>query len=257
MRNLITRRPWLVALSAMTVALVAVAFMAATSFSGQAQAAPNQNDGGMFIGESFVMSSTDSGWTTISGLEGWYKTAQDKELVIDVSLECGLYTDTAVASKAGDKETAFAEAGVQVQVLVDGVAANPGIVTFCRRSQMLSATFQGLLTDENDNVCLTAVLDAEGNATGEIIIDETCLRPEEVQLILDTTNANAFNFVAMNMDAGGVGHTIVVQAKISTDLGEAPPKGNGKTTDGGTSGATAVIGKGSAIVYETRFAKTR
>ncbi|MCH7620727.1 MAG: hypothetical protein IH870_02400, partial [Chloroflexi bacterium] len=250
MRNLITKRPWLVATSAMAVALMAVTFLAAISFAGQVQAQPNQDTGGMFVPDLFVMDSVENqGWTTITGLEGWYKTANDKELVIDVSLECGLYTDTAVASKAGDKETAYAEAGVQVRVLIDGeYAAEPGIVTFCRRSQMLSATFQGLLTDVDGNVCLTT--DPE---TLDITIDEDCLRPEEVQLILDTTNANAFNFVAFDLAAGGEGHTIEVQSKISTDfVGEDPPKGNGKTSDGGTASANAVIGKGSAIVYETR-----
>ncbi len=138
----------------------------------------------------------------------------------------------------------------QVQVLIDGsVVAEPGPVTFCRRSQMLSATFQGLLTDEEGNVCLTAELDEKGHPTGAIIIDEECLRPEEVQLILDTTNANAFNFVAFDLDAGGEGHTIEVQAMITSSTADG-------TTSGGAAEANATIGKGSAVVYETRFAKT-
>ena len=249
MRNLITKRPWLVATSAMAVALMAVTFLAAISFAGQVQAQPNQDTGGMFVGEMFMLDSVENqGWTTITGLEGWYKTANDKELVIDVSLECGLYTDTLVASKGGKKETAVAESSVQVRVLIDGeYAAEPGIVTFCRRSQTLMATFQGLLEGEDENgdpiVCLSADPD-----TGDITIDEDCLRPEEVQLILDTTNANAFNFVAFDLAAGGEGHTIEVQSKISSNTDG--------TSDGGTASANAVIGKGSAIVYETRFAKT-
>ena len=55
MRNLITKRPWLVALSAMTVALMAVAFMVATSFNGQAQAAESKVGGMTLSDDAFVI----------------------------------------------------------------------------------------------------------------------------------------------------------------------------------------------------------
>jgi hypothetical protein len=56
-------------------------------------------------------------WTTI--LSNNLKTANQKDLFVDVSLECGLYTSTKVAS-SGKTDTSVADAGVQVQVLVDG-----------------------------------------------------------------------------------------------------------------------------------------
>ena len=253
MRNLITKRPWLVATSAMAVALMAVTFLAATSFAGQVQAGTTDaNNAGMMAGDTTVFTNaTDTdGWVNIAGLSGVMHKASQKDMVLDVSLECSLYTDTEVKSKGGNKDTSTAIAGVQVQVVVtdeDGVSRvmEPGPVTFCRRSQTLSAVFQGLLTDDDGNVCLTAELDEFGNATGAIIIDEDCLRPEELQLILETTNANAFNFVQFDLAQGN--YHVQVQAQISSSA-EA---GNGSAD------AWATIGKGSAILEEVRFAKTR
>jgi len=55
----------------------------------------------------------------------------------------GSYTETRVKSYAGVAGNASAEASVQVQVLVDGVAAHPGEVIFCKRTQELTALFGG------------------------------------------------------------------------------------------------------------------
>ena len=247
MRNSITKRPWLVAVSAMAVALMAVTFLAATSLAGQVQAGVvDAGNAGMMSGDMTVFSqATDQDWTTLAGLSGVMHKASQKDMVIDVSLECSLYTDTEVKSKGGNKDTSVAEAGVYVQVVTtdeDGVerVMEPGPVTFCRRSQTLSATFQGLLEDEDGNVCLAVDPDS-----GAIIIDEDCLQPEEVQLILDTTNANAFNFVQYDLDQGN--YLVEVQAMISS-----------RTEAGaGSANAWATIGKGSAILEEVRFAKTQ
>ena len=113
-------------------------------------------------------------------------------------------------------------------------------MTFCRRSQTLSAEFQGLLTNEDGTVCLSADPD-----TGVITIDEACLEFESVRLIMNTTNANAFNFVQYDLAQGN--YQVEVQAKISSST-EA---GNGSAD------AWATIGKGSAILEEVRFAKTQ
>ena len=234
MRSLISKSPWLVAMSAMTVALVAVAFMAATSFTGQAQAAPDANDNGMMTDTLTVFSNaTDAhGWQTIDGLSGVMHKASWKDLVVDVSLECSLMTQTEVKSKGGNKDTSKAEAGVYVQVLVDSVAMQPGAVTFCRRSQELSAVFQGLFEK---------CIDAEGH----VILNDECLEYEELNLVLDTTNANAFNFVLRDLPQGN--YLIEVQAMINS----------GTTYQNGSASATGMIGKGSAIVEEVRFAKTK
>jgi len=253
MRNSIIKRPWLVAMSAMTIALMAVAFLVATSFTSQAQASPDADNDGMMTNDLtvFTNGSAEHGWTTIDGLSGVMHKASWKDLVVDVSLECSLFTDTEVKSKGGNKDTSVAEAGVYVRVLVDGVPMpefEPGVVTFCRRSQTLAATFQGLLENpdgsddgiEDGTVCLSA--DPE---TGVITIDEDCLGYESVQLILDTTNANAFNFVYRDLPQGN--YLIEVQAMISSDT----------SFQNGSADAWGAIGKGSAIVQEVRFAKTK
>ena len=74
------------------------------------------------------------------------KTPTGKGLFIDVSVECGLRTNTVVQSKKGNKTTAKAVASVMVWVTVDGYYADPGHVTFCKRTQELTATFSGLLS---------------------------------------------------------------------------------------------------------------
>ena len=114
MRNLITKRPWLVALSAMTIALMAVAFLAATTFSGQAQAAESKvggltSDEAVFVSDSLT---PNGAYATI--MEGYIQTSQWEDVVMDVSLECGLTTDTTVKSKRGNSDTARAEAGVML-----------------------------------------------------------------------------------------------------------------------------------------------
>ncbi len=165
-----------------------------------------------------LIDETDAiGWTTI--LSNTIKTPNQKELFIDVSLECGLYTDTKVDSLGGYLDRAEAEASVQVQVLIDGQPALPGSVTFCKRSQILEAEFMGLLTDDEGNVCIEVTevcADLLDPATCEhvVTIDEDCLRPETLRLILETMNANSFNFIAPNLTPGT--HEVEVQAKVES-----------------------------------------
>lgn len=171
------------------------------------------------------------------------KTAQQKDLFIDVSLECGLMTDTKVVSRLLGKAEATAEAIVMVRVLVDGTmdgdpVALPGEIIFARREQTLIANFAGDIS-----ACLVDL------NTGAIIINETCLLPETLQLILDTMSANSFNFIVKDLLAGT--HTITVEAKLSIIT----------STEilGGTTGTAAIaeayLGKGSVTIEEVRMIK--
>ena len=95
------------------------------------------------------------------------RVPQQKELIFDVSLQCGLYTDTVVKSKGGTKDTSTATARVAVRVVVqrilgedaagepvlgertyagpnEGQAGGFGVV-FCSRTQTLSAKLQGII----------------------------------------------------------------------------------------------------------------
>ncbi len=164
------------------------------------------------------------------------KTPNGKGLFIDVSVECGLLTNTLVQSKKGNKTTAKAEASVMVWVTVDGEYADPGHVTFCKRTQELTATFSGLLS-----ACVDPM-------TG--IIDPNCvaiLEPEEVGLLLDTMTANSFNFY-YGVELSGV-HTVDVWAQIGTPvsvIGLDP---------GASFAAEALIGKGSVTINLVRLIK--
>lgn len=125
-------------------------------------------------------------------LYGTIKMPKHKELLIDVSLECGNFLDTQVKSKGGDKNSATAEATVRVLVLVndgvngwqpavpsgnegrdldgDGIAdqftgINDGVV-FCHRYQELEAKFQGIFTTDEQQAGFI------GNEDGEFYLDE-------------------------------------------------------------------------------------
>lgn len=204
------------------------------------------------ITEEAVSTTASEGpaWQTI--LSNQIRTAEPSDLFVDVSLECGLNTLTVVRSKAGARDTATATAAVKVRVLIDGVEAYPGPVTFCQRKQELSAVFGGIFNATVDCVDpLTGAINAQCladnclvvNDAGAIVIDETCLLPEELSLLLETVNANAFNFLLADI---GVGiHTVEVQAALSAS-GTA---GNGEVDYG------AFIGKGSVTVDEVKLIK--
>jgi hypothetical protein len=160
-------------------------------------------------------SESDVDWTNV--LTQTIKTANKKDLFIDVSLECGLYTKTKAKSKDFEVGTATATAAIDVRVLVDGEPASPSDVTFNARTQTLTVKFAGLFD--------------EGTETWT---------EEEVELILDTMSANSFNFVIADLSSGV--HTVTVQAKIDTDVD-------------GIAEAKATIGNGSVTIEEVRMIK--
>ena len=180
--------------------------------------------------------STKSNWATI--MHGVMKTSQQKDMVMTASMEVGLYTRTLVRSKLGTPDTSSASAGIEVRMVVDAGTPNeriayPGPVIFGRRTQELTATFQGLIDG-----CLTV-----DPATGGVIIDPTCVRPEELQLVLDTTNANSFVFGLDDMGAGV--HDLKMQARMTLNT----------TVQTGDAEARCVMGKGSMSVEEVRLVK--
>ena len=188
--------------------------------------------------------------------ENWYqifeqviKTPTGKDLFIDVSLECGLTTNTKVMSRALNKAVAEAEAVVKVQVLVDGepvkvngIPNDPSEIIFARRHQTLIAEFAG-----DFSTCEVE--------EGEIVITEECLDPESLQLILDTMQANSFNFIAPDLVAGE--HTVTVMAKLSymkngyevVPIEEDEPQTTGKAA------AAAYLGNGSVTIEVVRMIK--
>lgn len=180
-----------------------------------------------FFGDIAILDSTDLAWTNIMTTQ--IRTSNQKTLFISPSLECGLYTNTTVRSRNGSKDSSTASATVQMQVLVDGKVAMPGVVVYCSRTQQLTATLGGILQSCSD-------VDGDGTTTST----ECEMTDEEISLLLNTMNASTFNFGA---DVGTGVHSITVQAKISTST----------TTQTGSAEAMATIGKGSVLVTEQRL----
>lgn len=185
-----------------------------------------------------------SGWHTI--LKQQIKLANQKDLFMDASLQCGIITDTTVKSMNGSLDSSEAQGTIRVRIkittpsgaVVDaepnsgrnatGAADGDGVV-FCDRIQTLAAKFSGLNCTAN----LT---------TGAV----TCSTPEELQLILKTLNANAFNFVAPDLGSGV--HTVEVQARSSARTGATGANGS-------LAAANAFIGAGSVAVESVRMIK--
>jgi len=179
-----------------------------------------------------LKSTTNSfGWQTL--FSNTIKTANQKDLFISASFEVGLYTQTLVSSKGMVKDTSTADANVQVQVLLDGTPVEPGAVVYGRRIQTLSATLEGAIAG-----CLSV-----DPLTGSIVLDETCVKPEIIDLVLETMDAASFNFVAVDVPQGV--HTISVQARVDTAT----------STQTGSASAKGLIGKGAMTVESVRLIK--
>lgn len=174
-------------------------------------------------------------WTTV--LSTTIKTPNQKDLLINGSLQSAVGTSTTVASKGGTKSTSSASATINVRVLVDGNpstacggtncpngVAYPWQVTYNARLQTLSAQLLGL--------------GCTAGTDGTI----TCTDPETISLLIQTTSANAFNFIAPNLTAGT--HTIELQVNIGTSA----------QSDSMTAGAqaTAEVGVGTLSVEDVQ-----
>ena len=165
------------------------------------------------------------------------KTPNKKDLLIGVSLETALFTQTQVKSKGGTPDSASASATLEVSVLLDGKRFNPTDrsgafppkVVFDKRAQTLSATLGGFQS------CV------DSNGDGVIDVTTECtLTEEEIELILDTMAAHHFNFMAKNLDPGT--HTLEVKVGIGVDT----------SSGAGIASATAGVGRGSLTVEEVR-----
>ena len=222
-----------VVMSKLAVALLGLTLAFAVTTS-HAQNQPSAKVTAKTANLTLLPKTTTNDWHTV--LANNIKTANQKDLFISASFEVGLYTQTLVNSKNMQKDTSTAEATVQVRVLLDGNVVEPGRVVFGRRSQTLSATLEGAIAG-----CLSIVTNVDG--TLSIIVDEECVTPETIELILDTMNAAAFSFVATDVPQGV--HTISVQARIGTAT----------SAQTGSASALGMVGKGSVTVESVRLIK--
>ena len=167
-------------------------------------------------------------------LSNTIKTANKKNLFIDVSLECGLYTKTKARGKGGNKGTSIADAMIKVHVLVDGNEVPPGEVVFARRYQELSAELEGMIGD-------ALYLD-----DGDVLVDQDLVTTETIDLVLETMSANAFNFVTGNLGPGV--HEVSVEAMVCFP-------GDTTVYEPGETEVRAMVGKGAVTVQEVRMIK--
>src|SRR6266581_7232173 len=216
--------------------MVAMLALSLAAVSGYAQSQPSAKATAKVSNITLVDWTTASttGWQTL--LENTIKTANMKDLFISASFEVGLYTDTLVKSKNMVTDTSTADAAVRVRVLLDGNVVKPvepGEVTYGRRKQTLSATLEGAI-----GTCLVF-----NPTNGTVSVDESCVQPEIIQLILETMDAASFNFVAADVPQGV--HTISVQAAIE----------NSTTAQLGSATAKALVGKGAVTIESVRLIK--
>ncbi len=218
-----TRRKALVALAVVT-ALLAGSLHGGAFTGDTAHAGSPAGTSTAAVSNIFLIEETDSqDWLTV--LQSTIKPpGGNRALFIDVSLMCGLYTQTLVKTREQIKDTSTAEGTVTVRVLLNGQDAYPGEVIFCNRMQELSAELQGVVE--------------ESDGEQEVTDDET------IETIQRTMAAHAFNFVAHPLDPGTV-YDIQVQAKIETNT----------DSQNGLASAYASVGRGSVTVDAVRLVK--
>ncbi len=86
-----------------------------------------------------------------------------------------------------------------------------------------------------------------------IVLDESCLSPEEVGLVLHTVHANAFNWIAMDVDSGV--QKISVYADIESDAEVSHVDGTFDIDSTTSAHAKAILGKIGLWVEEGRLVK--
>lgn len=209
------------------------------------------------------------------------KVPQDKELLVGVSAEIVLVTDTSVKGKEGGAAKAIAGAEAYVTVIAvprdggDSQTAEPGLIMLSKRVQELDATLGGVLEGAVDTGTWT--LNSETGLCEEILFDncvdlgvveegvsckdgeitipcELVLSDEEIGLMLDTTAAHHFNFVLPDMDQG----VYDIKAVFTTGArAEVIIVDNCEDGDciSGSAYATAIINKTMVTVQQVRAVK--
>jgi len=223
------------AMSAMVVSPAALADNSASAYFN--------GDGGLAGAMALAggAACTDDGWCKVLATT-LNNSGNFKDLVIGVSFETMLMTETVVRSKGGSKSEAVADAEIMMKVIVDGDFENPaapGEIMFDKRTQTLWAELGGVLENCTDT-----------NGDGVVSITECELTDEEIGLILDTAQASTFNFLSYNIGSGS--HTIDVYAKLSADGEDIAG-----TSDNSSSSFSAALGKGTVSVWEVHGAMSK
>lgn len=172
------------------------------------------------------------------------KVPQDKELLVGISAEIALLTDTSVKGKNGGGAKVTAGASGYVTLFAtpvgggDSMMAAPGKVVLSERVQEMSATLGGVLQDCTD-ADLDGVLDIATDCT---------LTDEEIGLLQSTTAAHHFNFIFPNMNQGAY----EIKAVFSTGaMGEVDICDEGEDCSFDPEGTVSAALNASAIINKT------
>jgi hypothetical protein len=263
--------------------------LASTLIAAGAMAAPSAKfaavygDGGPYVVSEVEVSGTvdasdfdeNDGYTFAR-----IKVPQGKELLVGVSAEVGLTTDTSIKGKNGGAAKAIAGAKGAVIVVAHrvgdcspgdgdtcGAVAAPGDVILNSRVQALNATLGGVIESCTDGLGDTGTPDdGIGNdPDGTIDVSTECVvTDEEIGLILETVSANHFNFVLPDLDQGEYNITayFTTRADAAIDIDECTV--GGEVDDGCLGGdgevtarafAKAFIGKYMVTVQQVRAVK--
>ena len=236
--------------------------LASMVFAGSVNAGPSAkfaavygNDGPYVVSvaviedatEDSVDSASNSGYTFAR-----IKVPQQKELLIGLSAEIGLTTNTSIKGKNGGTARAIADAGAYVEIcaLHTGTSeveacAMPGPVTLSRRVQELNATLGGVMESCEDL-----------NGDGVIDVKTECeVSDEEIGLMQDTLASHHFNFVLPDMDQGEYDITayFMTSADVEVDISEISVMEGGEVS--GSAFANAFIGSYMMTVQQVRAVK--
>jgi len=159
------------------------------------------------------------------------KTANKSDLLVGVSLQSSVLTETKTKGRNGDINLSVAEGAVEVCLEVSGVyeALAPDCVVFEMRRQTLETKLSGVLTCPTED---------------DPLIDDFCTitDDEEVNLLLETMSANHFNFVVKNVGPGN--HVVTATITGTTDTS--------CLSTGEDCRAEVAVGPGSITVEEVR-----
>lgn len=196
------------------------------------------------------------------------KVPQDKELLVGVSAEIGLVTDTSIKGKNGGAAKAIAGSGANVIIFavpVEGAngtyaVAEPGPVMLSARIQELDATLGGVIESCEDFLTLNPDGSTTGTPTepipdGVITIALECVvTDEEIGLALSTLASHHFNFVLPNMDQGEYNLVafFTTAAFAQVDIDELSVLAGG--TVSGSAYSSAIIGKTMVTLQQVRAA---
>ena len=149
----------------------------------------------------------DSGSVATGSSMAKIRVPQSKELLVGLSAQVGLYTETAVRGKKGSTSyaMAFAEGSVGLKACnADGVCYEsvPRDIVLSNRTQELEATLAGIIEECAVEIDYTEVEGEITDISGSFDLNDCTVSPEEISLALETLAAHHYNFVFPNLPQG-------------------------------------------------------